>query len=374
MKMLYILNTTKRVNNFSYSSMLAAQDLGFEFHIAGNWTGYSNASEIESDEKKYGIKIHQIDFVRAPYHPKNIKAYKQVVELIKKEKFDIIHCNTPVGGVIGRLAGKRCGIKHIIYQAHGFHFFKGAPIVNWLVYYPIEKFLARFTDVLITINKEDYELAQKKMPAKHVCYVPGVGIDLDKIRSVQANRNEIRKSMGVPEDCILITSVGELSKRKNHQVVINALAKLKNPKVHYAVAGQGPLLNYLTNLVKKLGIEQQVHFLGFRRDIYQIYKASDIAALPSLQEGLSIALMEAMAAGLPCIVSEIRGNSDMIDRCKGGFLCNPTNSTDFAEAIKNMRLEMGENNQNTIKKYSIQIVKQKMMDLYKLVIQTSRIV
>jgi len=111
MKMLYILNTTNRVNNFSYSSMIAAQELGIEFHIAGNWTGYNNPADKSADEKKYGIRIHQIDFIRTPYDPRNIKAYRQVVELIKREQFDVIHCNTPIGGVIGRLAGKRCRVK-----------------------------------------------------------------------------------------------------------------------------------------------------------------------------------------------------------------------------------------------------------------------
>ena len=159
-KLLYILNVATRVNNFSYTSMVAAQVLETEFHIAGNWS-YGSDEERVADEKRCGIKIHQIDFIRTPYHPGNIKAYVQLKKLIQKEKYDGIHCNTPIGGVLGRIVGKKCKIEKMIYQAHGFHFYKGAPKKNWLLYYPVEKWLARYTDALITINQEDYEFAKR---------------------------------------------------------------------------------------------------------------------------------------------------------------------------------------------------------------------
>ena len=133
MKMLYILNVAKRVNNFSYTSMLAAQECGYDFHIAGNWS-YKTKDELLEDEKKYGIHIHQIDFVRKPYSLKNRTAYRQLLTLCLKEQFDVIHCNTPIGGLLGRIVGHKCGIKTIIYQAHGFHFFKGASVINLLIY------------------------------------------------------------------------------------------------------------------------------------------------------------------------------------------------------------------------------------------------
>ena len=369
--MLYILNTTKRVNNFSYSSMLAAQSLGIEFHIAGNWTGYVDHSEILADEKKYGIKIHQVDFIRSPYDPRNLKAYKQIVSIIKKEKFDIIHCNTPIGGLIGRIAGKRCSVKRIIYQAHGFHFFKGAPLKNWLIYYPIEKILAHFTDLLITINKEDYELAKRKIHAKKVCYVPGVGIDLEKIQNVQCDRNEVRKSMGVPEDCLLLLSIGELNVNKNHQVVVKALAKLNNKNVHYAVAGIGYQKKKLLSLAKDLGVENQFHLLGFRTDALKLYKVADIFVFPSYREGLSISVMEAMASSLPIICSNIRGNVDLIEHEKGGFQFIPKDELTLATQLTSLinsetkRKEMGQTNVHAIKAFSIENVLKKMEVIYK---------
>ena len=160
-KLLYVLNVAQRVNNFSHSAMLAAKELGFEFHIAGNWS-YPSDLEREADEKEYGIRIHQIDFIRTPYHPGNWKAYVQLKKLVQREKYDVIHCNTPIGGVLGRVVGRQCKVPKIIYQAHGFHFFKGAPKTNWILFYPIEHWLARYTDVLITINHEDYNFAKNK--------------------------------------------------------------------------------------------------------------------------------------------------------------------------------------------------------------------
>ena len=223
MKMLYILNTTNRVNNFSYSSMIAAQQLGVEFHIAGNWTGYSDNKEKEADEEKYGIRIHQIDFIRTPYDLRNIKAYKQLVQLMKREKFDVIHCNTPTGGVLGRLAGKKCKVRKIIYQAHGFHFYKGAPKKNWLIYYPIEKWLAKYTDALITINNEDYGLAKSKFQLRHngkVYYVPGVRIDLSQYDLPDGIREKKRAELGLKETDIVLISSGELNENKNNQIII----------------------------------------------------------------------------------------------------------------------------------------------------------
>ena len=317
-----------------------------------------------------GCKIHDIPFSRSPFCKDNLKAYKMLKQLVETEHYDIVHTHTPNASMIARLACRKVRKQgtRVFYTAHGFHFFKGAPLKNWLMYYPVEKFCARYTDVLITINKEDYELAQKKIHAKKVCYVPGVGIDLERIRSVLADRNEMRKSMGVPEDCILLVSVGELSKRKNHQVVIKALVKMKNPKVHYAIAGQGVLLHFLKNLSKELGVEQQVHFLGYRKDIAQIYKSSDVAILPSLQEGLPVALMEAMASGVSVVCSKIRGNVDLVknENCLFEVKNMDKLVQNVNDIIKNnfLREQFEQKNQETIKDFSMESVLRKMKYIY----------
>ena len=373
MKMLYILNTTSRVNNFSYSSIIAAQKLGIEFHIAGNWTGYSNPADKKADEMKYGIRIHQIDFIRTPYDPRNINAYRQVVELIKREKFDVIHCNTPIGGVIGRLAGKKSGVKKIIYEAHGFHFFNGAPKINWIIYYPIEKWLAHYTDCIVTMNAEDNEIAKKfKLRNEGKVYnVHGVGIDLSEFKGLEQYRERKRKEFGFTEENVVLISMGDLIARKNYKVAIEAIAKCNNPRLHYIICGKGPEFNNLKALVKAKCVEKQVHFLGFRSDIKELLAAADIFIQTSLQEGLPRSMMEAMATGLPCIASRIRGNVDLIENGKGGYLCNAQDINSFANAVSRLvkdsilRSKMAKINSTSIGNYGTKVVENEMFKIYK---------
>lgn len=371
-KLLYILNVAKRVNNFSYSSMIAAQQAGIDFHIAGNWS-YASEEKRVDDEKRYGIKIHQIDFVRTPYHPGNIKAYHQLKTLVQKENYDVIHCNTPIGGVLGRIVGKQCKVKKVIYQAHGFHFYQGAAKKNWLLYYMVEKWLARDTDVLLTINREDYQLAKTRLKLRRggsVYYVPGVGIDLsqykDKVKSRDAKRNELN----IPSDAIVLISVGELNANKNNSVIISALGFLKQKYIHYVLCGTGELEADLKNQADQAGLCGNIHFLGYRTDVKELYEMADCFVLPSFREGLSRSAMEAMASGLPCIVSRIRGNTDLLEEANGGYLCDPNDSAAFAEKIRllaadaGLRAQMGENNLLAVQKFSTETVIREIRRIY----------
>lgn len=336
-KMLYILNIANRVNNFSYTSMKAAQALGFDYHIAGNWK-YATDQERVEDERKYGIHIYQIDFIRTPYHIGNIKAYKQLKEIVEREKFDVIHCNTPIGGVVGRLIGKSCKIPTVIYQAHGFHFYNGAPLFNWMIYYPIERWLAHYTDALITINQEDYQRAQSLKLRNHgkVYYVPGVGIDVEQYKHRNNERESKRLELGLSENDIAVISAGDLINRKNYKVSIEAIAKAKNPKIHYFICGEGNQREELEKMVQKEGLKNNVHFLGFRKDIKQLLYASDIFLITSLQEGLPRSLLEAMASGLPCVVSNIRGNTDLVVDKENGYLIKQDDACGFATALNTL--------------------------------------
>lgn len=363
-KLLYILNVADRVNNFSYTSMLAAQKLGIEFHIAGNWS-YASDREKKADEERYGIKIHQIDFVRAPYHPGNIKAYKQLKALAEKERYDIIHCNTPIGGVLGRIIGKQLNVQKVIYQAHGFHFYKGAPKVNWIIYYPIEKLLAKYTDALITINKEDFEFAKAKMQLRgngKVYYIPGVGIDTDFYTVNGEINKELRKELGLSDNDFAVISVGRLEPNKNTETLIKAMSVLKNENVKLIVCGDGEQRGYLEKLSERLGTEKSVTFLGTVSNLQEIYRAVDALASSSYREGLSRTVMEAMASGLPCVISKIRGNTDLIENGKGGFLCEPTDFKAYSEAITvllqdaSLRESMKNENLKRIKEFNIPTV------------------
>lgn len=271
--------------------------------------------------------VYEIEWSRSPFDIVHIiKAMKRIKEIVEEGGYDIVHVHTPIASAVTRWAlrhmTKAKQIK-MMYTAHGFHFYKGAPMLNWLAYYPIEKYLSRYTDVLITINKEDYAIAKNKMHAKRTEYVPGVGIDIEKIKSVKIDRDKKRAELGIPKDAIMLLSVGELSKRKNHEVVIRALAEIKNKNVVYAICGKGILEPYLKKLAHNLGISNRVFLLGFRTDVTEICKVADIFVFPSLQEGLPVALMEAMACGLPVVCSAIRGNSDLVTDGTNGYIFNP---------------------------------------------------
>lgn len=359
-KVLFISNMAKKVGSFSVASIEAAKKCGLEFYFAANWSEASDR-QIESDEKKYGIKLININLERSPWAVQNIKAYKQLVNFIKEEQIDYIHCNTPVGGILGRLAGARCNVKKVLYQVHGFHFYDGAPKKNWLMYYPVEKWLARKTDAIITINKEDFERAKKFKLRNNgqVYYVPGVGMDLAQYNLSGEIRKIKREELGLDNGDIALISMGDLIPRKNYSVAIRAIAKINDSRLHYYICGKGPDEEKLKLLAKKSGIDKQVHFLGYRTDIKELLRAADIFLFTSKQEGLARSLMEAMASGLPCVASNIRGNTDLLEGNEGGYLCD--SEDDYVNAIKALADEkirnlFGKNNLKTIVDYDLQSV------------------
>ena len=320
------------------------------------------------------IKVFNLPIPRNIFNLIDIfPSLKELIEIMNVNNYSLMHCHSPIGGAIGRLAARSARKKgtKVIYTAHGFHFFKGAPLVNWLAYYPAERWLAKYTDVLITINTEDYEIA-KKFKVNRIEYVPGVGIDTDKFKNIEVNRTEKRESLGVSEDDFMIISVGELNKNKNHQVIIRAIAKLRNEKIKYVLCGQGPLETELRELAKELDVENQVKFLGFRKDVPDLMKVADLFAFPSYREGLSLSLMEAMASGLPVVCSEIRGNTDLIEDGKGGYLVEPSDVEGFAKYIKELiedsrlKSEFGDFNHKKIENYSIENVMKEVENIYKL--------
>lgn len=320
----------------------------------------------------YCDEYYDVPFERFPFNFKNIQAYMKLKKIIEEEKFDIIHCHTPVASILTRIAAiksRKHGTK-VIYTAHGFHFFKGAPLINWLIYYLIEKMCSYFTDVLITINKEDYNLAMKKMKANKIYYIPGVGFDTNKFSNITVDRIKKRKELGLNEDNIMILSVGELNTNKNHEVIIRAISNIKRDDIHYFIAGEGKLKEYLYKLSEELEIKNRVHLLGFRNDINELYKISDIFCFPSKREGLSVSLMEAMASGLPIICSDIRGNNDLIKNNVNGILCNADSIYEFKNAIEtlinneSLNYKFKKNNEKYILKFDVKNLIKEMGKIY----------
>lgn len=280
--------------------------------------------------------VHSVRLVRSPFSPDNRRGYGDLKKIIDGKAWDVIWTNEPVMGVMTRLAAKKArknGTK-VVYMVHGFHFYTGAPKKNWMLYYPVEKYCSRLCDMIITINQEDYDRA-KTFHAKRVEKIDGVGVNLDRFAPNEETRQQWRKQLDLAEDDFALLTVGELTPRKNQHIMLEALHLLQKPNVKLFLCGRGELEAQLKGQVESLGLRQQVQFLGYRRDIPQICCAADAFVFTSVQEGLPKALMEAMASGLPVVCSDIRGNVDLIDDGKGGFVV-PNDAQCVADALRKL--------------------------------------
>ena len=339
-KVLFVASVVKtHIMEFHIPFLEMFKSMGWETAVAAR-NDYENPADCVIP---YCDTYYDIPFERSPFKRGNFQAYRELKRVIDEGEYDIVHCHTPTASVLARLAAKQARKKgtKVYYTAHGFHFYKGAPALNWIIYYPVERWLAHYTDVLITINKEDYERG-KTFKAGKVCYVPGVGIDLKNFNVECSSREKKRKEIGVEVDDFVLLSVGELIPRKNHEVVIRALSTLKREgkleQVEYVICGRGVYETKLKNLAEEMGVADHVHFLGYRSDISEICKCADLFVFMSHQEGLPVALMEAMACGLPAVCSNIRGNTDLIEDGITGLISNNTPEK-LAEAINKMRNE-----------------------------------
>lgn len=365
MRILYVTTISLTMNSFFKPHIHMLVKEGHQVDIACNSTDLP----LDSLYQELGCKEHQIDFSRNPLSLDNIKAYRQLREVIEGGSYDVVHCHTPNASVITRLVCRKFrkkGLK-VFYTAHGFHFYKGAPQMNWLVYYPVEKICSRFTDKLVTINREDYALAKAKFRAKEVHYVPGVGIDLTRFENIRVEREAKRQELGIPKDAFLLLSVGELNENKNHQVVIKALSELHDPNIHYAIAGDGDKHHDLLSQAKELGICEQVHLLGYRKDVLEIFKAADLYVLPSIREGLNVSLMEAMANELPCVVGRIRGNVDLIEENTECTFA-PSDAEELTQRLQamilNKNIRYGAQNKIKVCEFSLENVLLQMKSVY----------
>lgn len=371
-KALLVTTISGFVPQFEMNNVKILQDMGYEVHYAAN---YNTPVYTDNNDRLEGTGIvrHQVDFIRSPFRIfKNIKAYRQLRKVMKCDKYDLVHCHTPMGGVIGRIAAKQAKIPYVIYTAHGFHFFKGSPLINWLLFYPVERLLASITDVLITINEEDFDQANKFHIRNKgaVKLIPGVGIDTE-IKSLEVDE-DLKNLLGIDDNKYIVTSVGELTKRKNHQVAIKAMKTvIKNrTDIVYLICGTGELESKLLQLVDELDLNKHVKFLGYRTDIEDILSISDCFLFPSLQEGLPVAILEAMVAGLPVVCSDIRGNRDLIKDGESGYVVEHQSIKKYAECIiktvsdiENAK-KFGDYNKVRVKKYDKRIVEKKMIEIY----------
>lgn len=379
-KVLMLASVASMIDQFNMSNIDILLKIGYDVDVACNFGYGSTCSdekivELKAKLKEKGIRCFQIDFTRSVMNLfQDGKAYKQVRKLVENNKYDLIHCHSPIGGVIGRIVAHETNTK-VIYTAHGFHFYEGGPKKNWFIYYPIEKALSKWTDVLITINKEDYNRAKKKFFAKETRYIPGVGVDVEKfemeLKNKQQNKKMKRAELGVSDNDFVLLSVGELQDRKNQRVVIEALHMLNNPNIYYWAVGKGELFPEYLEMIKKYGLEKNVFLLGFRTDIMELCNAVDCFVHPSVREGLGIAPLEAMAGGLPLISSYVNGIKDYTENeVSGCCIIDPLSVTEMKKAIEKMyqdvefRNRCGINNLETVKKFDIKNTNNIMQDIY----------
>ena len=346
-KALQLASVASMIDQFNLPNIKLLRSLDYHVDVVADFTNLGNISRERAVELiKYleSKDVRVIDIaVPRTLNPKAVfSAYKRVKELLVSEHYDLIHCHSPIGGVITRIAAKserRIGT-YVIYTAHGFHFYDGAPFKNWIIFYPIEKWLSRYTDLLITINKEDYKRAKTEFKAKKVIYTPGIGVDTKLFMQKDPHcRKQKRQDLGLTENDILLLSVGELNDNKNHATVVKALGAMKNKGIlpdnlYYIIVGKGNKREELKGLITRCGLEGKVKLAGFRRDVVDYYNAADVFMFPSFREGLSVSLMEAMASALPIICSHIRGNTDLLEENMGGFFFDPKHVDTVISAIR----------------------------------------
>jgi len=326
-----------------------------------------------------GIEVGNVDMQidvpisRNPFSFSNVKAYKMLKRLCKDEHFDIIHCHTPVGGVLGRMVGHIYKNTKVIYTAHGFHFYKGAPFIDWFLWYPIEKHFAKKTDCIVTINQEDYEFSQKKFKTQ-TRYISGVGVNINRFVPVSSieQKQVLRDSYGFNSDDFILIYCAQFIKRKNHRFVFNLIPELRKriPKLRIIFVGNGNLENKYKKLSVSKGYDSFVNFMGYRKDVEKIYQSADLLISTSLQEGFGINIVEGMASGLPVVCSDIRGHNEIINGING-YRIPLSNPDEFINKIvllnidKSLYKTISQNNIRDAKKFDIEHSVQQMGKIYK---------
>lgn len=380
-KILMLASVASMIVQFNMANIQLLLNMGYEVHVAcnfkeGNTCPSKQVHTLLQTLQSQKVICHQWDCPRGIHAVgKCVRAYCQLWKLTGTYQFAWLHCHSPIGGALARIVAHKRGMR-VIYTAHGFHFYRGAPLLNWLLYYPAEAFLAHWTDVLVTVNREDFCFAKRRMRAKKIFYIPGIGIDTERFAKEHTDsqkakaREHFCKKYRIPFHASVLLSVGELNKGKNHRIVIKALAALKRPDVYYIICGQGPLRGWLSRYAGRLGVKRHIRMPGYQEQMPWICGNADIFVFPSKREGMPVALMEAMAAGLPCVVSNIRGNRELIHDAAGGMRFRLGQGRQLIKALAillddtRLRQACGRYNQKRVKHYDQSVVEKRMYEIY----------
>ena len=333
MKILYVATVLSHICQFHLPHLKALKEQGHEVHVAA----HDNLAVKNGLQLRYADRHIEIPFERTPFRIQNIRAYRMLKALIDSENYDLIVCNTPVGGILTRLAARRAR-KHgakVVYIVHGFHFYKGAPIRNWILYYPLEKHMARLCDVVVTVNEEDYRFAKDRFPGRveHIC---GIGVDSERFHpATEEEQRAMRLREGLADEDFTVLCTGELNENKNQKTLVSATALLKDkiPNLKVLLVGNGPKEAELKAQIRDLGLENTVRMLGYRTDLERIVPAVDAVASCSRREGLPLNIVEAMLCEKPVVTSDNRGHRELVENGVNGFIFLPEDSEGLAENL-----------------------------------------
>ena len=368
-KVLFVANIHKHFLAFHLPYIQWFKDNGYEVHVAA---GGEKDVVVPIADKMFYLPLE-----RNPFNFSNVKAYIELKAIIEKENYCLVHCHTAMGAVVARLAAKKMrakGCLKVLYTAHGFHFFKGAPKKYWIMYYPMEKYLSKFTDAIITINSDDYELVKTHgFRNKDTYKIPGIGINTSRLlKSTPDIKKTLRKQYGYDENAFLMIYIAEYIERKNHKFIIDAIPricdKIDNFKILFA--GRGRLMETMKQYAKNKNVDKYIDFLGFRKDIGELIAISDIGISSSRQEGLGLNLAEEMFCGIPVVASNDRGHRELIDNGVNGFIYAQNDEKDFVNKLnilysdKDLRRQFGEKAQIKMQKFTLDNVMKEMIKIY----------
>ena len=363
-KVLYVTTVSRTINAFLIPHINMLLDNGYEIHCA-----CSIDKPVDKELQRRGVKIFEVPFSRNPLGIGNIKAFIKLEELQRINDYDIVHVHTPIAAIYGRLLKLNFPSLRIIYTEHGYHFLKGGSKLGWILYYPIEKIMAKFTDVTININKEDYEITKEKLKPKKCYLLNGVGLDLDKYKKLSSKEiQEKRKEFGLKDKDFVVLMIAEINKNKNHIQLINAMDILKDkyPNIKVLCIGDGTLKESLEKQIILRNLQNNIFMLGYRLDVNKFINISDIGILLSRREGLPRNIMEFMACGRKVIATDIRGCRDLICDETIGTLVNVDDYESTAKAIEKYYIlndksfEVSEE----IRKYDIESINSELLKIY----------
>ncbi len=358
MKRILVLSDTaslQDLNNRSNLNLLL--EMNCEIHVGCNFThGNTTSSErvdaFANELRDADITCLQLSFQKLKNHFANQKnVEKELDRIFRAFEYDLVHCLTLSSLWCAGPIAKKYHIP-VMCTSYGLPVYEGVSLITRLKLAPKMKKASKYAEVFVCCNYEDYSFAKSNFKSKHVFRIPGIGLDPYRFRAPTVSRHRMRDFMEIPQNAVTLITVGALTKQKNHAVILKALARLRMLEIHYVICGGGDNADYLYKLTQNLNLNDRVHFTKHRDDIVNMLHACDIFCLPSKAEGIGIAALEAMEAGLPLITSNVQGLKDIMEDGVTGFSFRPDDVTGFVAGIealtedKKLREQMGQHNRS----------------------------